>query len=87
MNLISDDPLPRWDLANANAVPGTGRRTYGNGFRRPRNIGAKRSLLAVFGTLRGIAVPPSNWDDIARSQDRNWKRFRVTRWKEPKHAN
>lgn len=89
MNLIPDDPPPRWDLANVNAIPGTGRRSacIRDFLRRPRNIGAKRSLLAVFDTLRGVDVPPSNWDDIPRSHERNWKKFRLTRWKEPKHAN
>lgn len=76
------DAPPRWDLANFNAIPGTGRHTaYKNYLRSPRNIGVKRSLLSAFDTLRGVTVPPNNWDDIPRQLERNWKSFRLTRWK------
>ncbi len=73
-----------WALANAFAIPGTGRFGTGHYFRRPHNISVKRGLLAVFDHLKGVKVPPDNYDDLhvtARS-DRNWKRFRKTRWKE-----
>lgn len=82
---------PRWTIANRWAVPGTGnrRRRRGRYYRRPRNISIKRALLSIFGTLKGICYPPNNYDDIARSSadDRNWKRFRKTRWNDEPHGN
>lgn len=73
----------RWRLANQYAVPGTGVRHTGHWLRSPRNASIKRSLLSVMDTLRGVSVPPNSYDDIARSSiyDRNWKRFRRTRWR------
>lgn len=75
---------PRWTLANRWAVPGTGCRHRGRWYRSPHNIAVKRGLEAIFGTLKGVTYPPNNYDDIARAcaYDRNWKRFRKTRWKE-----
>jgi hypothetical protein len=57
--------------------------SYKTCLRRPRNIGIKRSLVAAFGSWRGRKVPPNNWDDLLKMSlnDRNWKRFRKTRWK------
>lgn len=70
-------------MANVFAIPGTGRRgSYGKYLRSPRNIGVKRGLLTAFGSLRGEKVPPNQWDDLLKmsTNDRNWKRFRKTRW-------
>jgi hypothetical protein len=71
-----------WRLANVLAVPRTGRRSNGHYYRRPRNIGVKRAVVADDGTLRGAKVPPSSWDDITieAARSRNWKRHRLTQW-------
>jgi hypothetical protein len=65
-------------------VPGTGRRSGGHYFRRPRNISVKRMLLAALGTLKGAKVPPDSFDDIhiAASRSRTWKRHRRTQHKD-----
>lgn len=75
---------PRWNLANANAIAGTGKRSRGHYFRRPRHMAAKRALMAAFGSLKGVSAPPSDWDDMRISADghRSWKRHRATRWRE-----
>lgn len=69
-------PLPRsWRLANATAVPYTGRRSHGRYFRRPSG---KRQAL-----IEGArAVPPDAWDDLHFSHrfSKNWKRHRRTQW-------
>lgn len=80
---MTKEPTPRWSLANACAVPGTGRRHHGHWFRRPRNVAVKRALLSAFGTLRGVPVPPDSWQDIRvkAMRNRNWKRHRLTRWR------
>lgn len=82
--------LTGWRMANRRAVPGTGHlggryRTY---LRTPRNISVKRGLLGAAGSLKGEKVPPNNWDDLHKQSicDRNWKRFRLHRWKESAHA-
>lgn len=70
-------------IANVFAVPGTGHsRQACKWLRGPRNIGVKRALLADLGTLKGQKFPPDNYDDVPRAafHDRNWKRFRKTRW-------
>lgn len=80
---FTQERAPNWFMANVFAVPGTGiRRGRATWLRRPRNVGVKKLLLADTGTLRGMKVPPSAWDDICRTHlcDRNWKRFRKTRW-------
>lgn len=72
-------------LANPFAIAGTGRRhrRY-RWIRCPRNIAVKRGLIAAVGDLRGVTVPPSNYDDIARHCERSWKRHRTTRWRDRK---
>lgn len=71
-------PLTRgWRLANALAIPRTGRRGNCHYFRHPRG---KRQAL-----IEGArAIPPSSWDDIQISTryGRNWKRHRKTQWHE-----
>ena len=86
---MTDEPqitAPRWTLANVNAIPGTGRKSHGHWFRYPRNISVKRAIMAMVDSLRGVRVPPDSYDDIsiAAHGDRNWKRHRLTKWKEPK---
>lgn len=78
--------MPRWNLANRYAVPGTGRGICQRLFRGPRNISVKRAIYAAFDTLKGLKVPPDSYDDIyiAANRDRNWKRHRNTQWKEPR---
>ena len=74
-----------WRLGNAFAVPGTGHpRRRGRYYRAPHNVSIKRALLSSGSNLKGEKVPPNSYDDIARASiyDRNWKRFRFTRWKE-----
>lgn len=81
--------LPGWRMANRWAVPGTGnRRHLGHYFRAPHNANIKRAILCASGSLTGEKVPPSNYDDIhiAALYDRNWKRFRLHRWKDTAHA-
>ena len=73
---------PRWTLANACAVPHTGRKARGHWYRRPRNAATKRSLVAACGSLRGEKVPPSSWDDIPRRPQRTWKEHRRYRWRD-----
>jgi hypothetical protein len=64
------------------AIPGTGKRSGHYAWhRRPRNAAAKRALLASCGTLRGVAVPPSDYDDINRCVQRSWKEHRPTKWR------
>jgi hypothetical protein len=73
----------RWTLAGRFAVAGTGKRgAYKNWLRAPRHASVKRALLSVMDTLRGVTVPPNDWDDIPRQHDRSWKRHRRTRWLE-----
>lgn len=73
----------RWKLANATAIPGTGKRaSFTRFFRRPRNGSIKRAIVAAGGSLRGETVPPSSWDDIARRPQRSWKEHRRYRWKD-----
>lgn len=74
---------PRWSLANIGAVPGTGKHRRGHYFRRPRNAGIKRALISVFGSLRGVSVPPSSYDDIhiKSIRHRTWKRHRANQWR------
>jgi hypothetical protein len=72
-------------------IPGTGRHhgRYGNYLRSPHCHAALRAHAAMpaDGTvlrLTGrITRPPTNYDDIPRSDanNRNWKRHRRTRWK------
>jgi CRISPR/Cas system endoribonuclease Cas6 (RAMP superfamily) len=70
-------------IANRLAVPGTGKRASGHFFRYPRNVGVKRALLGIWGTLRGVSVPPNAYDDIAiaAARHRSWKRHRQTQWR------
>ena len=68
-------------LGNAWAIPHTGHRAmFRSWFRQPRHIGFKREAMADFGTMRGIEVPPSNWDDLIRARERTWKRHRKTQF-------
>lgn len=71
-------------LANAFAVPGTGRSHHWHFFRAPRNASVKRALVAICGDLRGLKVPPNDHDDIhiAAIADRTWKRHRRTQWRQ-----
>ena len=68
-------------MANPFAIAGTGKRGRYGWFRSPRNATIKRALLAACGTLRGVKVPPSDYDDITRCCERSWKRHRLTRWR------
>lgn len=65
------------------AVPHTGRRRRCKLWRRPRNACIKRALLGALGTLRGVFVPPSSYDDmkISANSDRSWKRHRRSQWR------
>ncbi len=72
-------------------IPGTGKSSGGHYFRRMRFVGAHRAEAAScvddYGDrqrVRGkVHRPPNNWDDfpISSRDDRNWKRFRRTRWR------
>ena len=74
---------PRWTLANAGAVPGTGRHTLYKWFlRRPRNAATKRAIVGASGSMKGEKIPPSSWDDIKRRSQRTWKEHRRYRWKD-----
>ncbi len=74
----------RWTLAHPFAVPGTGKASPYRWLRNPRNIGVKRALLSVVDSLRGVSVPPDDWQDRHRSCERTWKRHRKTRWRDCK---
>lgn len=71
-------PLPRgWRLANATAIPYTGKRGHGSYFRSPS--GKRRALIEG-----ARAVPPDAYDDIhfAHKFSRNWKRHRKVQWRD-----
>lgn len=72
--------LRGWRLANAFAVPGTGRRHPGSWLRSPRHVGVRRATDV--GLCRASDVPPSDWDDIEvqANRSRNWKRHRHTQY-------
>jgi hypothetical protein len=75
-------------------IPGTGkrRRRYGVYYRHPKFASVHRAACALemdddckeFRVKgRKIKLPPTNWDDIPRASlyNRNWKKFRKTKWK------
>lgn len=72
------------------AVPGTGRRHRWHYFRNIRTVQERRATAYVdedeIGTpWRAGRRPwalPSNYDDIPRSIERNWKAFRRNQWKD-----
>ena len=70
-----------YHLAHVFAVPHTGKRTAFRWMRRPRHMRAKRAIVAAYGTLRGMCVPPSDYDEITRICERSWKAHRATRWR------
>lgn len=75
------------------AVPGTGKKTYGNYFRHPKTLAALREACEIKRDEDEIFVPvrgrrrkgyvPSSWDDIHRSDIgvKCWKRHRKTQYK------
>lgn len=84
---VEADPaaLRGYRLANAGAVPRTGRRHRRYCWiRRPRHIGILRTIAADGGHVHGENAPPTNYDDIAiaANRSRNWKRHRRTQWHE-----
>ncbi len=71
-------------------IPGIHKRRWGGTMRHPKSFGVYRAKAAMIEEgredirVRGkIKLPPNAWDDIIRPNlyDRNWKRFRKTRWK------
>lgn len=51
--------------------------------RHPKTFGELRANQEEFGrSKRGKRLLPTSWDDIfVNRDDRNWKRFRKTKWK------
>jgi hypothetical protein len=74
--------MTNWSLGHPFAVPRTGKRPPYRFFRHPRNANVKRGLLGMEDSLRGIKVPPSNYDDLDRTCQRSWKQQRRTRWRD-----
>lgn len=88
--------LHRTALARAAAerglpIPFTGNRHWGQHYRDPRHMGARRAASQAAGEARAdrrlprkaVPVPPSDRADIYKAAlcNRNWKRFRRTRWR------
>lgn len=76
-------------------IPYTGKRRGGHYYRRNTYLPIVRAAVAAedddrednrYGArVKGaIRIPPNPWDDrpIRALKDRNWKRFRRTRWKD-----
>ena len=73
-------------------VPGCGRRRGGRWFRRPKTMQSRRQAGLVLNeederpvrARRNAANLPTSWDDwrISSLEDRNWKRFRKTQYKQ-----
>lgn len=96
--LVAVRPFPFWDRRYGTyngfgPVPGSGRRRRrAHYFRRIRYIGERRTVAFVLDedgetpprSKRNGANLPDSWNDydIAARNDRNWKRFRKTRWRD-----
>ncbi len=75
-------------------VPRSGRRRGGRYFRRPKSTNERRQAQVMEPDIEPAPRPGRNasnlanaWDDYPRRssrEDRNWKRFRKTRWKTPR---
>lgn len=72
-------------------VPGVRRPRGGNYFRHPKTTNERRWATPVLEdgepaprAARNSHHLPNSWDDYQRAsrEDRNWKRFRKTRWKQ-----
>lgn len=77
--------------AGGGPVPGTGRNRFGNYYRAPRTMQARRQAALVLHedgeadvrVARTGRYLPSRWDDLVRTsaQAQNWKRYRNHQWK------
>lgn len=62
-------------------VPGTGRKWRYHGERKPKTK-QERSQEVPTRAKRNSTNLPTSWDDIYSENQRSWKKFRKTQWKE-----